>query len=80
MAVGFDLSLSLRSLLLLTEVYKSNVLHTLLVDNVNAKNTNNADMQTSYITKFQQLKNKNKITGFFFTIGLIVTVVGVRGR
>lgn len=62
--VEFDL-LSLWSLSLSTEVYKDNELHMLLVDNVNAKNMDNADMQTSYITKFQRLKDKNKINGFF---------------
>ena len=49
--VEFDLSLLLWSLLLLTGVYKGNVLHTLLVDNVNAKNMNNADMQMSYMSR-----------------------------
>ena len=45
--VEFDLSLPLWSVLLLTEVYKGNVLHKLLEDNVNAKNMNNVDMQPS---------------------------------
>lgn len=56
-AVGFDLSLSQRSLLLLlllTGVYKGNVRHMLLVDNVNAKNMNNAGMQTFYAMKCQR--------------------------
>lgn len=66
------------------ELYKGNELHMLLVDNVNVKNMNNADMQMSYINKtknFQRLENKmREILFFFFTIELIGTVVGVRGR
>lgn len=64
------------------ELYKGNELHMLLVDNVNAKNMNNADMQMSYINKrriFNDSKIKSEIF-FFFTIELIGTVVGVRGR
>ena len=60
-AVESDLSLSVWSLLLLTGVYKGNELHMPLVDNVNAKNTNNADMPLSYITRFQRLDTKNRI-------------------
>ena len=66
------------------ELYKGNELHMLLVDNVNVKNMNNADMRMSYINKtknFQRLENKmREILFFFFTIELIGTVVGVRGR
>lgn len=50
-AVGFDSSLPLLLLLLLTGVYMGNALHTLLVDNVNAENMDNVDMQPTYITE-----------------------------
>ena len=65
-AVGFDLSWSLLLLLLLTGVYKGNVRHTLLVDNVNAKNMNNAGMQTFYAMKCQR---PNKIKKFQLHLG-----------
>ena len=46
MKMAVELDWSPLALLLLTE-YKGNVLHTLLVDNVNAENMDNADMQLS---------------------------------
>jgi hypothetical protein len=54
---------SSSSLLLLIEVYKGNeLLHTLLVDNVNAKNMNNVDKQPSYINeKINFIDSKNKL-------------------
>lgn len=63
----FDLSLPLWSLLMLTEAYKGNELHTLLVDNVNAKNMNNADMQPSYKHEISMTKKQNKL---FFLLHL----------
>ena len=58
-AIEFDSS---SSSLLLTELkHKGNVLHTLLVDSVNAKYMDNADMQPSYNENFNAkgLKIKN---------------------
>jgi hypothetical protein len=46
MMTAVELESSSLPLLLLTE-YKGNALHTLLVDNVNAENMDNADMQPS---------------------------------
>ena len=54
------------------ELYKGNELHMLLVDNVNVKSMNNADMQMSYINKtknFQRLENKMREI-FIFSLQL----------